>query len=155
MGKNMLIMRNKSLTGVDPHFTDEKSNDIIMTDLLNLLLMQSVRTHSDGLAAYNGRSDSTWWHKCSLQFSSHFRENSQYDQVTETKTLLHQIVLPHITSTVYLYSHESQGMDIYLNGRQGSSSSDESEAQSDSISTHESTFQQPHSGQYMLLITYE
>ena len=60
MGKNMLIMRNKSLTGVDQHFTGEKSDNIIMTDLSNLLHMQSVRTHSDGLAAYNGRSDSTW-----------------------------------------------------------------------------------------------
>ena len=55
----MLIMRNKSLTGVDPDFIDEKSNDIIMTDLSNLLLMQSVRTHPDGLTAYNRRSDST------------------------------------------------------------------------------------------------
>ena len=60
MEKNMLIMLNKSLTGVDPHFTDEKSNDVIMTDLPNLPPAQSVWTNSDGLAAYNGRSDSTW-----------------------------------------------------------------------------------------------
>jgi hypothetical protein len=37
-------------------------------------------------------------------------------------------------------------MDIYLKGREGRPIDVQSDDQSDSISTHESTFQQPHSG---------
>lgn len=37
-------------------------------------------------------------------------------------------------------------MDIYLKGREGRAIDVQSDDQSDSISTHESTFQQPHSG---------
>ena len=58
-----------------------------------------------------------------------------------------------ISSQLRLYFHEHSqesqefsGMDIYLKGREGRPIDVQSDDQSDSISTHESTFQQPHSG---------
>jgi hypothetical protein len=58
-------------------------------------------------------------------------------------------IFSYIRLYFHCHSQESQefsGMDIYLKGREGRAIDGQSDDQSDSISTHESTFQQPHSG---------